>query len=104
MSTCEVNTIKERTTTYIEIKSPVYLNFEIVVLFQVLFCIFLKNSFVWLKKRGDITNQWKTSFHGQPRAIKQHKAKVHKVLTNEVKNRLRFVNVQMNFGYVNVEP
>ena len=36
MSTREVNTIKKR-TTYIEIKSPVYLNFEIVVLFQVLF-------------------------------------------------------------------
>ena len=37
MSTCEVNTIKERTTTYIEIKSPVSLNSEIVVLFQALF-------------------------------------------------------------------
>ena len=46
MSTREVNTIKKRTTTYIEIKSPVYLNFEIVVLFQVLFCIILKNYFV----------------------------------------------------------
>ena len=59
---------------------------------------------MWLKKRRDITNQWKTSFHGQPRAIKEHKAKVHKVLTNEVKNRLGFVNIQVNFGYVNVEP
>ena len=57
-----------------------------------------------LKKRRDTTNQWKTWFHGKKRNTKEHKAKVHKVLTNEVKNRLGFVNVQMNFGYVNVEP
>ena len=57
-----------------------------------------------LKKRWDTTNQWKTWFHGKKRTTKERKAKVHKVLTNEVKNRLGFVNVQMNFGYVNVEP
>ena len=57
-----------------------------------------------LKKRKDTTNQWKTSFHGKKRTTKEHEAKVHKELTNEAKNRLGFVNVQMNFGYVNVEP
>ena len=40
----------------------------------------------------------------EKRTTKEHEAKVHKVLTNQVKNRLGFVNVQMNFGYVNVEP
>ena len=73
MSTREVNTIKKR-TTYIEIKSPVYLNFEIVVLFQVLFLYLSQKLFrVALKNAGTLQINGKRRFTVKKEPLKSTK-------------------------------
>ena len=74
MSTCEVNTIKERTTKYIEIKSSVYLIFEIVVLFSSAFFVsFSKTISCSLKNAGTLQINGKRRFTVKNEPLKNTK-------------------------------